>query len=132
MSKLPTIATLAMVALLVSAASAQEKPHARTVQLARTGAHDLPLLGGPPETVTMKSGLVTLPPGQSVGKHSTASHEEMLVILEGKGEMKFEDGTSLPVDPDHILYCPPQTAHDVTNTGAGVLRYVYIVAAAKP
>lgn len=105
MSKLPTTAALAMGALLVIAASAQEKPHAKTVQLARTAANDLPLLKGPPETVTMKSSLGTLPSGQSVGKHSTASHEEMLVILEGKEEMKFKDGTTLPVDPDHILYC---------------------------
>ncbi len=131
MSKLSTAAALAMIALVITA-FAQEKPHAKLVQLNRSGAHDLPPLAGPPETVTMKSGLVTLPPRQSVGKHSTASHEEMLVILEGKGEMKFEDGTALPVDPDHILYCPPQTTHDVTNTGTGVLRYIYIVASARP
>jgi mannose-6-phosphate isomerase-like protein (cupin superfamily) len=55
----------------------------------------------------------------------------MLVILEGKGAMMFNGGSRLEVDPDHILYCPPQTEHDVTNTGSGVLRYVYIVASAK-
>ncbi len=130
MLKPSAIAGLLILTLAVMIASAQERPHAKVVQLGHAGGHDSLLLGGPPETVTMKSGLVTLQAGQSVGKHSTAAHEEMLVILEGKGEMRFEDGTRLRVDPEHILYCPPQTTHDVSNTGNGVLRYVYIVAAA--
>jgi mannose-6-phosphate isomerase-like protein (cupin superfamily) len=29
------------------------------------------------------------------------------------------------------VYCPPQTEHDVKNTGTGVLRYVHVVADAK-
>jgi mannose-6-phosphate isomerase-like protein (cupin superfamily) len=120
-----------MVALCSGALLSQEKPRARVVKLDSAGKHDTVLLGGPPETVTMRSGLVILQPGQTVGKHSTGTREEMLVILEGKGAMMFSDGLRLEVDPDHILYCPPQTEHDVTNTGSGVLRYVYIVASAK-
>lgn len=124
------IGAVAVVALFAITVLAQEKPHARVVTLTRSGAHDTLLFAGPPETVTMKSGLVILPPGQSVGKHSTGSHEEMLVILEGGGAMTFADGKRLEVDPDHILYCPPQTEHDVTNTGSGALRYVCIIAGA--
>ncbi len=131
MLKPSTVAGLLILTLVVVIASAQERPRAKVVQLKRDGGHDSLLLGGPPETVTMKAGLVTLQAGQSVGKHSTGGHEEMLVILEGKGEMKFEDGTRLSVDPDHILYCPPQTTHDVTDTGTGILRYVYIVSSAN-
>jgi len=131
MSNLSRAAAVAVVALFTIPFLAQEKPRAKVVPLASAGQHDTLLLGGPPETVTMKSGLVILQPGQNVGKHSTGSHEEMLLIVEGKGAMMFQDGTRLEVDPDHILYCPPQTEHDVTNTGNGVLRYVYIVASAK-
>ncbi len=131
MAKLSRAGAVAVVALIAIPLLTQEKPHARVVKLASTGKHDTLLLGGPPESVTMKSGLVILQPGQKVGKHSTGSHEEMLVILEGTGAMMFQDGTRLEVDPEHILYCPPQTEHDVTNTGSGVLRYVYIVASAK-
>ena len=72
-----------------------------------------------------------LAPGKSVGKHTTGQHEELLVILEGKGETSFADGSKLPVEAAHALYCPPETEHDVTNTGTGTLRYVYVVAAAK-
>ena len=117
---------------IVSAADAEPgKPHAKVVKLDDKGKDYLRILGGPPETVTMKSGLVVLAPGKSVGKHTTGQHEELLVILEGKGEMSFADGSKLPVEAAHALYCPPETEHDVTNTGTGALRYVYVVAAAK-
>lgn len=108
-----------------------EKRSAKVLKLDSGGKKDLQLLSGPPETVTMRSGLVTLEPQQSVGKHSTGQHEEMLVVLKGEGKMLFGDGSSLPVDTNHVLYCPPETEHDVLNTGTGVLRYVYIVAGTK-
>ncbi len=130
MFRVLSVAILGMIAYAVIPASAQQL-RAKVVELKRGGAHDLSLLGGPPETVNVKSGLVTLQAGQSVGKHSTSTHEEVLVILQGQGEMKFADGTTLGLDPDHVLYCPPQTTHDVTNTGSGILRYVYIAAAAR-
>jgi len=43
------------------------------------------LLGGPPESVTMRSGKVVLAPGESVGKHNTECYEELVIILEGEG-----------------------------------------------
>ena len=113
------------------AEQASGKPSAKVVELETNGKVYLQLLGGPPESVTMQSGLVVLAPDQSVGKHSTHQHEELLVVLEGKGEMIFTDRPSLPVEANHAVYCPPQTEHDVKNTGASVLRYVYVVADAK-
>jgi mannose-6-phosphate isomerase-like protein (cupin superfamily) len=84
--------TLFAVAL---SAAGDEKPHAKVVPLESAGKHGTVLLSGPPETVTMKSGLVILEPGQTVGRHSTRTHEELLVILEGKGTMMFKDGSRL-------------------------------------
>jgi mannose-6-phosphate isomerase-like protein (cupin superfamily) len=124
------MAAFALVAV-ISFAAGEEKPHAKVVKLDSAGKHDTLLLSGPPETVTMRSGLVILEPGQTVGKHSTGAHEEILVILEGEGAMTFKDGVKLQVDANHILYCPPDTGHDMMNTGKSVLRYVYIVANAK-
>jgi len=103
----------------------------KVVKLDSTGKDYLQVLGGPPESVTMRSGLVALAPGKSVGKHTTGQHEELLVVLEGVGEMTFGDGSKLPVEANHALYCPPETEHDVTNTGTGLLRYVYVVASIK-
>jgi mannose-6-phosphate isomerase-like protein (cupin superfamily) len=90
-----------------------------------------PILSGPPESVTMKSGLVVLAPSKSVGKHSTQQNEELLIVFEGQGEMTFKDGSKVPVKANTAVYCPPQTEHNVTNTGTGLLRYVYVVAKAQ-
>lgn len=72
-----------------------------------------------------------LAPGDSVGSHNTQRNEEVLVVLEGSGETVFGDGSKLPVHANSALYCPPETAYDVLNTGDAVLRYVYVVSRAK-
>jgi mannose-6-phosphate isomerase-like protein (cupin superfamily) len=89
------------------------------------------ILGGPPESVTMRSGFVVLFPSQSVGKHSTGACEEMVVVLQGEGEMLFGDGSTMELRPHVVIYCPPETEHDVHNTGKRPLRYIYMVAAAR-
>ena len=106
-------------------------PIPRVIPLQSSGTDVTPVLSGPPESVTMRSGLVVLLPGKSVGKHSTEQNEELLIVLEGQGEMSFKDGSKLPVKANSALYCPPQTEHNVTNTGTGVLRYLYVVSKAK-
>jgi mannose-6-phosphate isomerase-like protein (cupin superfamily) len=114
-----------------SAAETKEaKLHAKVVGLDSAGKDDLKILG-PPESVSMRSGLVVLAPGKSVGKHTTGQNEELLVVLEGKGAMTFADGSKLPVEANHALYCPPATEHNVTNSGTSALRYVYVVARAR-
>ena len=109
----------------------QAKPRAKVVKLDAAGKDYLQVLAGPPETVTMQSGLVVLAPNQTVGRHSTKLHEEVLIVLEGEGEMIFADGSTLPVKANSALYCPPKTEHDVKNTGNIPLRYVYVVADAE-
>ena len=123
------------VAVVLSQSSSELKKNAvkvglqpKVVKLDTAGKDYLQVLGGPPETVTMKSGLVVLAHGKSVGKHSTGKHEEILVVLSGSGEMVFADGSKLPVERGHALYCPPETEHNVINTGSDELRYVYVVA----
>jgi mannose-6-phosphate isomerase-like protein (cupin superfamily) len=116
---------------VLAAAQPQSKPHAKVVVLDKPDNGVLPILAGPPETVTMKSGYVVLEPGRSVGKHSTEQHEEILIVLEGEGEMLFHDGSKLELKARTALYCPPETEHDVWNTGSQTLRYVYVVAKAE-
>ncbi|MFY9910457.1 MAG: hypothetical protein WCF22_14935 [Candidatus Sulfotelmatobacter sp.] len=73
------------------------RPTPKVIPLTSSGKDITPVLTGPPETVTMKSGFVVLPPGKSVGKHSTEQNEELLVVFEGQGEMIFKDGSKLAV-----------------------------------
>ena len=89
------------------------------------------VLAGPPQTVSMESGLVILAPAKSVGKHSTKSYEEAVIVLAGTGEMRVTNGQTLKLKPNVVAYCPPLTEHDVVNTGLIPLRYLYVVAKSK-
>src|SRR5512142_654418 len=108
-----------------------QKPEPRSVELDRAATEYLRILGGPPESVTMRSGYVVLQPEKTVGRHNTGSYEEMVIVLDGEGEMLFGDGSSLGLKPYIVAYCPPGTEHDVRNTGSNPLRYVYVVAGAR-
>jgi mannose-6-phosphate isomerase-like protein (cupin superfamily) len=85
------------------------------------------LLDGPPQTRGMRCGRVVLKPGETAGEHSTGQYEEVLVVLEGQGELWFKDLPSLVAEKGYLLYVPPQVIHDVRNTGRVELRYLYIV-----
>jgi len=89
------------------------------------------LLGGPPHTLTMQSGLVVIKPGDSIEIHNTENYEEVLVILAGVGQMIITDGPVLNLNVNVIAYCPPYTEHYVTNNGDRPLRYIYLVADTK-
>jgi mannose-6-phosphate isomerase-like protein (cupin superfamily) len=106
------------------------QPRAKRVELDISGTEYVRILGGPPESVTMRSGYVVLLPSQSVGRHSTGACEEMIVVLQGEGEMLFEDGSAMELRQHVVVYCPPETEHDVSNTGETPLRYIYMVARA--
>ena len=107
-----------------------QKPEPKIIELDRAATGYMRVLGGPPESVTMRSGYVVLQPANSVGRHSTDAFEEMVIVLEGEGEMLFGDGSVLQLKPYVVAYCPPETEHDVRNTGSKPLRYVYVVAMA--
>ena len=81
----------------------------------------------------MKSGLVVLAPGKSVGKHSTGQNEELLIVLQGQGEMCFKDGSKLPVKANSALYCPPETdTTSRTQEPAGCVMYMWWLGRCSP
>jgi mannose-6-phosphate isomerase-like protein (cupin superfamily) len=88
-----------------------------------------PLLGGKPQTSGMRSGRVYLKPGEDCGQHSTKAYEEMLVFLSGKGTALIgEEETVFEVGQGKVCYIPPQTVHNIKNTGTEPLIYIYCVA----
>jgi mannose-6-phosphate isomerase-like protein (cupin superfamily) len=107
------------------------RPRAKVVKLEPGDSPYLVLLDGPPETASMRSGLVTLAPGASIGKHDTENYEEMLVPLEGEGEVRITGQPPVRIRPGLITYAPVHTEHDVANTGTTRLRYIFIVARAE-
>jgi mannose-6-phosphate isomerase-like protein (cupin superfamily) len=129
-----TITILMFVSEIILAQTAdtnkiQPLPKLITLNLDSTSYQEI--FEGPPATVGMHSGLVTLKPGETVGHHNTNSYEEMIVILSGSGEVIFEKGGSLPIKYGVIAYCPPNTEHDVKNTGTIPLKYIYIASKTK-
>ena len=86
------------------------------------------LLSGAPQTLGMRSGRVYLTPGQDCGLHSTKDREELLVFLSGHGELIIGQESRFQVGQGKVSYIPPQTDHDVKNTGSEPLVYVYCVA----
>jgi len=79
-------------------------------------------------SLTMRSGLVTLQPGQDVGFHNTGRHEELIVVLQGDAEVEAEGLGRQKIADSHVVYIPPGTKHNVFNVGSQPLRYIYIVA----
>lgn len=82
----------------------------------------------PPKSRGLRSGLVTLAPQKSVGKHPTGDYEELVVVLEGQGEMTVIGGEKIQFSKGEVLYAPPHVEHDVLNTGIVPLKYIYVVA----
>ncbi|HUL43401.1 MAG TPA: cupin domain-containing protein [Bacteroidota bacterium] len=124
---------LTIVIIDISILSAQEMdtvqhPVAKVIALNANGKDYLRILGGPPESSTLHSGLVTLRRKASVGKHNTEKYEEMVIVLRGTGIMKITGGPDLSFKAGQVVYCPSHTEHDVLNTGRTLLRYVYVVA----
>jgi quercetin dioxygenase-like cupin family protein len=78
-------------------------------------------------SIKLHSGMVCLMPGQDVGNHTTGDHEELLVILEGRGELEAEGLGRKPIVSGQVAYNPPKTTHNVFNTGTDNMRYIYIV-----
>jgi quercetin dioxygenase-like cupin family protein len=93
-------------------------------------AGDQELLTGTPQTAGMRSGLVRLKPNNTVGWHTTGDHEEALVILHGQGSALIEGQVDRKFVSPAVTYIPPNTRHNVKNTGSDDLEYVYVVAPA--
>ena len=80
---------------------------------------------GAPETLLFHSGLVTLQPDESAGIHNTQNYEEMIIVLEGEGQLIINKGY-FQLKYGLVAYCPPHTEHNVKNTGIKPMKYIYI------
>jgi len=71
--------------------------------------------------------LTEIPPGKSQCPfHSHRAEEEMFLILEGNGELRFGDKT-YEIRRHDVIACPtggPSVAHQIINTGSTTLRYL--------
>lgn len=119
--------------LLIAAAFLWSRtPQTRPLAIPLTCSRgDCPVLTGAPQTTGMRSGFVRLKPGQTVGWHTTGKNEEALVVLHGKGNALIDGQPGLPFVAPALVYIPPDTRHNVENTGSEALEYEYVVAPAR-
>jgi mannose-6-phosphate isomerase-like protein (cupin superfamily) len=64
-----------------------------------------------------------LPPGNRTSLHYHIRTEEIYFILEGQGLMRVGADTA-SVGPGDAVAIPPGATHQITNTGAGPLRFL--------
>ena len=73
--------------------------------------------------------LTEVPPGKSQCPfHSHRAEEEMFLILDGNGELRFGSQT-YEIRKHDVIACPaggPSTAHQIVNTGTTTLRYLSV------
>lgn len=78
--------------------------------------------------------LTILPPGKvQCPFHSHRAEEEMFLILDGEGELRFGD-QRYPIRKHDVIACPaggPQVAHQIINTGLSDMRYLALSTLAK-
>lgn len=71
--------------------------------------------------------LTVVPPGKVQAPfHVHRGEEEMFLILDGEGELRFGD-TRYAIRKHDIIACPtggPEVAHQIINTGSTDLRYL--------
>lgn len=71
--------------------------------------------------------LTVLPPGKvQCPFHNHHGEEEMFLILEGEGELRFGQAR-YPIRKHDVIACPPggpEVAHQIINTGAMEMRYL--------
>jgi uncharacterized cupin superfamily protein len=73
--------------------------------------------------------LTVLPPGSAqCPLHAHRAEEEMFLILDGEGELRFGDQRH-PLRRHDVVACPtggPEVAHQIINTGSVPLRYLAV------
>ena len=79
------------------------------------------------QTHGIKVGRVHLTPGSDCGRHNTENKEELLVFLTGTGQAIIEDNAPLEVGQGKVAYIPPNTNHNIKNTGTKPLIYIFCV-----
>jgi len=89
------------------------------------------LFDGEKDSVVFYSGVVTLIPNQSGEIHSTEIYEEMIITLEGEGQLRILNQKNLDVKFGKIALVPPFTKHQMVNTGTKNFKYIYVAAKSK-
>lgn len=88
----------------------------------------LRLFGDSAKPKGLRSGYVVLESKESIGEHNTGPSEEVIFIISGSGLVCHGQRSRVKVKKNSFVYIPPQTPHNVINTGEKLLKYIYTAA----
>ena len=101
------------------------------LRLAQSGSDKVTAVLDSTKSVQMRSGFVTLQPGENVGSHNTGEHEELLIVLSGTGQVNAQGVGRENISKGMVAYMPPNNQHNVYCTGSSPLQYIYVVSTVK-
>lgn len=101
------------------------------LRLSQSGMEKVTTILDSTKSVRMRSGFVTLQLNKNVGSHNTGKHEEILIILHGRGFVDIEGIGKKEIEEGMVVYIPPNNQHDVYGTGSSPLQYIYVVTPVK-
>jgi mannose-6-phosphate isomerase-like protein (cupin superfamily) len=101
-------------------------PHPKVISFNPDSIKYQELFNGDKDSVVFYSGVVTLIPGKTGKLHNTEIYEEMIIALEGEGELKIPKYKNLKIKFGNIALVPPNTDHQLINTGKKNFKYIYI------
>lgn len=70
--------------------------------------------------------LMSLLPGEDIGEEVHEESDQILFIIEGKGEAHV-DGETTPIQKKSVIYVPAGTLHNITNTDSEEKMKLYTV-----
>ena len=74
----------------------------------------------------MRSGRVTLKPGEKVGEHITEKREELIIVLKRKASL-VKAGKNYEINEGETFFIDEGIKHNILNKTNSVLEYVYVV-----
>ena len=81
-------------------------------------------------------GLVEVNPGMGHSRHNHPGAEEIILVIEGKGEQMVEDPDGTPVTedvgPGCTIFVPKGRFHSTLNTGSAPMKLFVVYAPAGP
>jgi mannose-6-phosphate isomerase-like protein (cupin superfamily) len=94
------------------------EPHRRELKVLIS-----PLLQEGVEKISV--GMTILPAGNSTSSHSHESEIEVWLIIQGRGKAVL-DGQTAEVGPESVIFIPPNSTHQLINTGEEELRMFWV------
>ena len=80
----------------------------------------------PPESRMLKSGRVSLAPGEEVGEHVTDKKEEIVIVLKGTGTL-VKEGQETTLKAGEAHFIAQEMRHNIRNSSEETLEYIYFV-----